>query len=260
MGNSMKYFHSIVEPPLNDILGILMRKYGPKKDAQVEHDIELLRNVCAADCKRNSQPDVSREEPVYWGDAINLTRMPSAKIFLIDSSTRRGLYKLPQGISIQAMSIRNFLPGRGNKGDRRYFEYLKSFGCSDQEVVSMINMKYYDNGNFMPPVPEHMPRICLLFANMDSEDNRVVLMLRPQYNLNDLLYEAYIHVVISIITKQLGGEVDFDSFSEWDENVRSHYYDSMILTDCMLSVKSDPVFQVRRPTSEIGPVKMCCVA
>jgi hypothetical protein len=240
-------FHSLVMPSLLEIKDRLWRNRRPKTDADVKAfyaDLKSIEKECVADWNRNSQPEISRVNPVYWGNAINIIpgeTFTPAKIYLVDSSTRFGLHKIPP-FTVHAFSFRGFVPDRGNKTDKNYFSYVQShLTCDDKtgdRASTIINLRIKD-GMIVGQIPQYAPKVCLVYANINQSSDRMVFMLRPRHRLSNKLYGAYCLSVMSMLVKRVGGDVDFDMWNELDSEHKDVYRKSMVVTDTMLALKKD---------------------
>lgn len=209
-----------------------------------KEEMLALQSEMAADWSRNSQPEKSRATPVYWGDAINMasSAFSPAKIYLVDSSTRFGLHVLPH-FKIQAFSFRGFVPDKGQHySEKSYLSYIESHLSSDDKTeknISNILRLPFKNGMVTDKIPNYAPRICLVYANLNEEKDRIVFMLRPRHKLNNRLYSAYCYAVMTMLVERSDGEVDFNWWEKQDTEHRNLYMKSAFVTDTMLALKKE---------------------
>lgn len=229
--------------------GFFKYPYNARRQEIVDGLIRDIHEECVADFKRNCQVEISREYPIIIGDAINLipSAFSQAKMILVDSSTRRGIEKIPK-FEVNAKAFRPFIPAKGTKSDKSYFSLIQSSlnkETKDVETVKkIIHTKFDDNGMFDSPTEElsmYAPRICLIYANINSL-NRMVFMLRPNYKLNRIAYRAYCYVVICSLVKRIHGSAcNMDMWSSFDSRMKMVYSQSMIVTDSMLVTRPDEI-------------------
>lgn len=193
MESSFRNFRDLVNPIVNKVSKRLWRnkkRHSEEDFLTFQEEMKMISSEMAADWSRNSQPEKSRIEPVYWGDAINIidsSAFTPAKIYLVDSSTRMGLHTLPP-FKIQAFSFRGFVPDRDQyRNEKSYLDYVQShLSCDDKterKVSNILSLPFKD-GMITDTIPDYAPRICLVYANLNERNDRIVFMLRPRHKLN----------------------------------------------------------------------------
>ena len=240
-----------------------------------EHDKRRHGAICLKSTPEDwsSGADFGRLHPINIGKTYNITPLPDANVYLVDSTTRP--FGNPKPFLIQGKTYRPYLPWRGAKGDKAYHVLVKQnlwgeLGDRADEITSkIIETKIGGNGMYNPTWSNefkiYSPKMCLIYANMDQAENKAVLMLRPnEHYLHHMEYRAYCHVVMSVILKRFGGKCDLNFLDNISGEAKMSYELSMIVKDSMLITKfqrdsvspTDIMRPIRRVIDNIIPLSL----
>lgn len=254
-----------------------LHKFGQKPDAISRTDsiVALLYEAIESDYRRTTEPRVSRRYPVYGGEAINMhsETFSNASIYGIDASTRTEHEKRWPFI-IQGTSFRPFLPYKGERNEESFLKHVKghiySHVLNDNDTLAkQIASTVIDGGGmYLPAYPKAFysfaPRICLVFANMNTEKDRLVFMLRPSNGqVNRWIYKVYCYIVMTSFMKRCGAGCDLGFWDNQDEDYKRAFSESMLVLDSQLMVRNNrndfAGYVPEKPRMEAVEIQSACL-
>lgn len=230
-----------------------LHKFGSKPDAISRTDsiTSLLYEEIESDYRKSTEPRVSRREPVYGGQAMNMhpETFSGAKILGIDASTRPP-HEQKWPFVIQGASFRPFIPYQGERNDENHLRNIKghiySYILNDNDTLAkQIASTVLDgSGMYLPAYPKAFysfaPRICLTFANMNKHEDRTVFMLRPSNGrVNRWIYKAYCYIVMTSFMKRCGASCDLGFWDNQEDDFKRAFSESMLVLDSQLMTRNN---------------------
>lgn len=152
--------------------------------------LDVVKDECVADWKRNAQSEISRK-----------TIIKSKSVFLIDSSSRKGLVFISP-VKITGITYRPYVMPKGDKTDKSYYLNMlrvikESYNIKDdielnKQTKEAVNVEFVDG---MVKGTVLLPMIAVYTTSKNT------LIGRPQKFLNAEEYKVYSEFVAYLLDR-----------------------------------------------------------